>query len=199
VLIDGERWQAFPGPRRLLEMEAVPRLPAHKMDRLHAIARATLKGEPNAGLLLSLPLDEARERLMRLPGIGDFSADFVILRGAEAPDGLPLHEPRLDRATALASGVYRPPSAEEIAVLFERPRPYCTWTCLCSGPGWRRRPMRSPAEFRHGRPMIVARPAWLGPRCCRRRSLRCTLTDGRAGLKFHDVCDNLFTPDSAGS
>ena len=39
VLIRGEGWQAFPGPRRPLEVQAVPRLPAHKMDRLHAIAR----------------------------------------------------------------------------------------------------------------------------------------------------------------
>ena len=68
--------------------------------------------------------------LKRLPGIGDFSADLVILRGAGAPDGLPLHGPRLGRAIALAYGVDRPPSAEEIAVLAERRRPYRTWVCL---------------------------------------------------------------------
>lgn len=130
VLIHGERWQAFPGPWRLLEVEAVPGLPTHKMDRLHAIARATLEGELNAERLLSLPLDEARERLKRLPGIGDFSADLVILRGAGAPDGLPLHEPRLGRAIALAYGMDRRPSAEEIAALAERWRPYRTWVCL---------------------------------------------------------------------
>jgi len=130
VLIHGERWQAFPGPRRLLEVEAGPPAPAHKMDRLHAIARATLEGELNAELLFSLPLDEARERLKRLPGIGDFSTDLVIPRGAGAPDGLPLHEPRLGRAIALAYGVDRPPSAEEIAVLAGWWRPCRTWVCL---------------------------------------------------------------------
>ena len=108
VLIHGDRWQAFPGPRRLLEVEAVP--PAHKMDRLHAIARATLEGELNAELLLSLPLDEARERLTRLPGIGDLSADLVVPRGAVAPDVLPLHEPRLGRAIALAYAWTEPPA-----------------------------------------------------------------------------------------
>jgi DNA-3-methyladenine glycosylase II len=134
VLIHGERWPAFPGPRRLLEVEAVPGLPAHKLDRLHAIARATLEGELDAQLdaqlLLSLPLDEARERLKRLPGIGDFSADLVLLRGAAAPDGLPLHEPRLGRAIALAYGLAQPPTATEIGALAEQWRPYRTWGCL---------------------------------------------------------------------
>jgi len=130
VLIHGERWPAFPGPRRLLEVEAVPGLPAHKLDRLHAIARATLAGELNAQLLLSLPLDEARERLKRLPGIGDFSADLVLLRGAAVPDGLPLHEPRLGRAIALAYGLAEPPTASEIGALAEQWRPYRTWGCL---------------------------------------------------------------------
>lgn len=130
VLIHGERWPAFPGPRRLLEVEAVPGLPAHKLNRLHAIARATLEGELDAQLLLSLPLDEARERLKRLPGIGDFSADLVLLRGAAAPDGLPLHEPRLGRAIALAYGLAQPPTATEISALAEQWRPYRTWGCL---------------------------------------------------------------------
>ena len=40
--------------------------------------------------------------------------------------------------------------------------------------------------------MTVSWPAWLGPRYCRRRSLRCTLTDGRAGVKCHDVQTTSF-------
>src|SRR5215470_1256595 len=91
---------------------------AHKLDRLHAIARATLEGELDAQLLLSLPLDQVRERLKRLPGIGDFSADLVLLRGASAPDELPLHEPRLGCAIAVAYDVAQPW------------RPYRTWCCL---------------------------------------------------------------------
>ena len=48
------------------------------------------------------PPEQAIAQLGQLPGIGAFSAELVLLRGASAPDEIPRHEPRLARAVALA-------------------------------------------------------------------------------------------------
>jgi len=64
------------------------------------------------------------------PEIGPFSAGLILLRGAGAPDGLPLSEPRLARAIALAYELPAPPDAEPIVWMAEAWRPYRTWACL---------------------------------------------------------------------
>ena len=51
-----------------------------------------------------MPAEEAIGELKKLPGIGDFSAELVLLRGAGEPDYLPTNEPRLGRAVAMAYG-----------------------------------------------------------------------------------------------
>ncbi len=65
-----------------------------------------------------------------MPGIGDFSAQLILLRGAGEPDYLPTAEPRLGRAVARAYGLDQPPSASEIVALSPVWRPYRTWATL---------------------------------------------------------------------
>jgi len=65
-----------------------------------------------------------------LPGIGAFSAELILLRGAGMPDRLPAHEPRLTRTTAMAYGLKELPAARELAEISERWRPYRTWVAL---------------------------------------------------------------------
>ncbi len=73
---------------------------------------------------------EALVRLKELPGIGDFSAELILLRGAGEPGHLPGHEPRLARAVALAYGLDSPPETGEVEKIAERWRPYRTWVSL---------------------------------------------------------------------
>ena len=77
-----------------------------------------------------------------MPGIGPFSAGLILLRGAGPPDLLPLREPRLRRAVAMACGLDEPPSSRELERLATRWRPYCTrWPCTC-GPCSKKKPER---------------------------------------------------------
>jgi DNA-3-methyladenine glycosylase II len=131
VEVRGEPAHAFPGPSRLLELREFPGLTPIKVERLERLAVAALAGRVEAGYLRSLPVEDALEELGRLPGIGPFSAELILLRGAGEPDHLPEHEPKLARAVAMAYGLEEPPKAGELRRLAERWRPYRTWVSLC--------------------------------------------------------------------
>ena len=68
--------------------------------------------------------------LKKLPGIGDFSAGLILLRGAGDPDALPGEEPRLARAVALAYGLPGPATPEQLRQISENWRPYRTWVTV---------------------------------------------------------------------
>ncbi len=130
VTVHGERLHAFPGPARLADLDAFPGLTKQKVERLRALGVAAADGALDAAHLRALPPEEALARLKELPGIGDFSAQLILLRGAGEQDYLPTVEPRLGRAVALAYGLDHPPSATELAALSAAWRPYRTWATL---------------------------------------------------------------------
>jgi DNA-3-methyladenine glycosylase II len=130
VEVRGKGERAFPGPSRLQAMDGFPGLFGRKAEYLRALARAAREGKLEAPYLRSLPADEALAELKELPGIGDFSAELVLVRGAGAPDRLPAHEPRLGRAVAMAYGMKESPTAEELYEISQGWRPYRSWVGL---------------------------------------------------------------------
>ena len=130
VEVRGERVNAFPGPSRLARLEGFPGLFGRKVEYLRHLGEATVEGRLDAGYLRSLPVEEALKELKKLPGIGPFSAELILLRGAGEPDYLPVEEPRLGRAVALAYGADEPPTAEKLAEISEGWCPYRTWVAL---------------------------------------------------------------------
>jgi DNA-3-methyladenine glycosylase II len=127
VQIGGNEEQAFPGPSCLLGLDGFPGLSGRKIEYLRALAHAALEGKLEAPYLRSLSITEALARLKELPGIGDFSAELILLRGVGEPDRCPIREPRLARAVAMAYGLEETPTAEAVTEISERWRPYRTW------------------------------------------------------------------------
>jgi DNA-3-methyladenine glycosylase II len=128
VAIHGETQHAFPSPTRLMQLEAFPGLFGRKVEYLRRLGEETAAGKLDAASLRALPVEQALDQLKTLPGVGDFSAQLILLRGAGEPDYLPTHEPRLARAVALAYGLDAPPPAEDLARIADQWRPYRTWT-----------------------------------------------------------------------
>lgn len=93
---------AFPSPKQLLDLDALPGVNAVKLARLHSVARAALAGELDGARLRAMPQQQALHHLMRLPGVGPFTAELILIRGAGAPNVLPQAEPRLLRAVQRA-------------------------------------------------------------------------------------------------
>jgi DNA-3-methyladenine glycosylase II len=121
---------AFPAPHRLTGLGTFAGLSGRKPQWLRSLAEAALGGRLDATQLRALPPGQVLAQLKQLPGIGDFSAELVLLRGAGDPDHTPRHEPRLGRAAALAYHLPQPPSAEQLLRLSENWRPYRTWVTL---------------------------------------------------------------------
>ncbi len=122
VQVAGETLHAFPGPEEFLRIRGIPGVVAQKIDWLHDDAHAALRGQLDAARLRALPTDEAVKALRQLPGIGAFSAELVLIRGAGAPDLLPLAAARAQHAAERAYG----PGAS-LAQVGERWRPMRSW------------------------------------------------------------------------
>src|SRR5207248_2551824 len=127
VDIHDEIAYAFPGPARLRQLDDFPGLFGRKVEYLQRLAEATIEGQLDAAHLRSLPQERALEELQKLPGIGVFSAEHILLRGAGDPDYLTLNEPRLPRAVAMAYDLKSEPSATELVAIADGWRPYRTW------------------------------------------------------------------------
>ena len=126
----GDRQAAFPVPSELERLEAFPGLSDLKVTRLRELAAHARTGGLDAEHLRALPVEEALDELRELPGIGPFSSELILLRGAGEPDHLPTQERRLRHAVALAYGLENDPSQDELEELAERWRPYRTWVCV---------------------------------------------------------------------
>jgi DNA-3-methyladenine glycosylase II len=77
--------------------------------------------------LRSQPEDEALNRLRQLAGIGPFSSELILLRGAGHPDYLTLLEPRFRHAVARAYRLDHLPTDDDLRRISEPWRPYRMW------------------------------------------------------------------------
>lgn len=130
VDIHGDVRHAFPPPERLAGLEDFPGLFGRKVEWLRALGDAAAGGALDTAGLHALTPDAALTELRRLPGIGAFSAELILLRGAGAADQLPSAEPRLRRAVARAYGNAAEPTQAEVAERAEAWRPYRTWVAV---------------------------------------------------------------------
>jgi DNA-3-methyladenine glycosylase II len=128
--VGGRMVRAFPYPAKLAQLSMINGLSETKLQRLRGVAEAALGGTLGAARLRSLPRPLAFEKLIAIPGIGRFSAELILLRGAGDPDYTPTAEPRLARAMTTAYDMKAPPSATDIAEISEAWKPYRTWVTL---------------------------------------------------------------------
>src|SRR4029079_5863108 len=102
----------FPRPERLFDVKVIDGLAEEKVRRLHGLAEAALDGRLATNRLRSLAPAEALAALRELRGVGEFTAQGILLRGCGLVDELPddaLSDEGLETMYAddLASGVTR--------------------------------------------------------------------------------------------
>ena len=126
VEVGGNVLTSFPAPAVLAKLEYLPGLSGAKMQRLRAIAEAAADGLLDAASLRAMPAEEALKQLQVLPGVGKFSAELILIRGAGHRDVFPRAETRLHEIMREA---YHLPDAgvEELAEIAEAWAPFRSW------------------------------------------------------------------------
>jgi DNA-3-methyladenine glycosylase II len=136
IELDGVTHTAFPQPQRLLELTDAPGLNAVKVERLHGLAQGALDGRLDTERLRTLPIDEAMDELMRLNGVGGFTAEGTILRGCGVVDELP-RDPLSRDALAELYGLQTLDDATWTQIT-DQWRPYRMWATVLLRVGWER-------------------------------------------------------------
>jgi DNA-3-methyladenine glycosylase II len=123
----GRQTLALPTPSALLALDSFPGLPADRIPRLHAVARAAHEGRLSAERLSAMEPEEAMRDLQQLPGIGPFYSALIVVRACGNADVLSAEETMSRAAAAELYGWRSEPSDEEYAAFAERWRPFRTW------------------------------------------------------------------------
>jgi DNA-3-methyladenine glycosylase II len=126
IEVDGTAFRAFPDPRALLRLESFPSVAPAKIDRLHHVARAALEGILDRARLRSLPEADALAQLRTLPGIGEFFAQGILMRGAGLVDAV-TDDDITPRAIQLLYGLGERPDKAAVLRRAEAWRPYRMW------------------------------------------------------------------------
>jgi DNA-3-methyladenine glycosylase II len=121
---------AFPRPERLVELAGGPGLTLGKLANLRALGHAAADGDLDADLLRDMDPEEAVRHLQKLPGIGPFSAELIMVRGVGNTDILPVHTPRLHRAMADAYDLGPEPRLGALEAIADGWRPYRSWVAF---------------------------------------------------------------------
>lgn len=128
----------FPTPAQVAALPAQAfGVPRARAEALRALARAVESG----ALTLAPGADAsaAREALLALPGVGPWTADYLLMRALGEPDALPAGDLALQRAMAVRG---RRPNAREVLARAERWRPWRAYALIAL---WRDDSIRSAA------------------------------------------------------
>jgi DNA-3-methyladenine glycosylase II len=121
VEIDGVTYQAFPSPERIAsvevdDLEAVIHFDV-KAARIHAAARAFASLDES--YLRDAPYEQVEKWLRAIPGIGAWSASFILIRGLGRMEQIPAGE---DRAHQEARKLYGDVDLEQVAARYGEQR-----------------------------------------------------------------------------
>ena len=120
----------FPAPGRLAELTPVQGLADRKVNQLRALGSFAIAGGLDSALLRTMRREAALTYLQRLPGIGPFSAELILLRGIGDPDAFPMEEKRFQRAMSKAYQLGDDPSPETLQKIASQWQPYRSWVGL---------------------------------------------------------------------
>ncbi len=130
VDVGGVAVASFPKPQTFLERPGFAGIPEEKWRRLQAVARAALDGQLNVERLRAKPYAEAWAALQRIRGVGAWTADGILFRGAGLRDAFITSEPQLHHAVQLAYGLDHVPDDDELEQVGSTWRPYRTWVSV---------------------------------------------------------------------
>ena len=120
---DGKRHYLFPKPADLVGIASSELLELQfsrqKANYIITLAEAFESGELKKDELLKMPLAQALESLIKIKGIGPWTANYVAMKCLKQPDAFPLQDVGLHNALKARLNRDTKPSQEEILALSE--------------------------------------------------------------------------------
>ncbi len=127
----GERFESegvthflFPTPMAVAAMTPDQLLPLQfsrqKANYTIGIAKAFVSGELTREKLHGLSLAEAKDQLVKIKGIGNWTANYAMMRTFRHPESFPLEDVALHRAIQNQLGLKKKPSLDRVKKIFRK-------------------------------------------------------------------------------
>ncbi len=134
LVFRNESYYLFPEPALVagLNDEVLLALQFSRQKALYArtIAEAFASGTISKEMIANLPLAEARETLMKIKGVGNWTANYALMKTFRHPDAFPLEDAGLHNAIKNLKGMKRKPTLEEVKRLFKKYRGWEAYATL---------------------------------------------------------------------
>jgi DNA-3-methyladenine glycosylase II len=120
----GQWYYLFPTPHRVASIQETDLLPLQfsrqKAKYTVNIARAFVSGEVSKEHLRRKSLLEAKEILMNIKGVGNWTANYALMRTFRYPDAFPLEDAGLHNALKNLMGLKKKPSVKRVKSIFKK-------------------------------------------------------------------------------
>jgi DNA-3-methyladenine glycosylase II len=138
VSFDGSSCYVFPQPSRVSTLSDSDLLPLQfsrqKSQYAVNIAKAFVAGGISKEKLRPLALAEAKEVLMKIKGVGNWTANYALMRTFRYPDAFPLEDAGLHNALRKQLGLKSKPTVERVKKIF---RNYKGWEAYATVYLWK--------------------------------------------------------------
>jgi len=126
--LDGERYYLFPTPEDIAGLDYRSlrsiQLSGRKAEYLLDLSRLVASGKIELENVMARDYETAYHELTAIRGIGPWTANYVLLRGAGHRDAFPIGDSGINRAVRVQYGLEKKPDVDYLLELAERWRPY---------------------------------------------------------------------------
>ncbi|MFM9838690.1 MAG: DNA-3-methyladenine glycosylase family protein [Cyclobacteriaceae bacterium] len=124
VLCQGKPYFLFPSPETTAHLNDEKLLPLQfsrqKSKYVVLIAQAFASGEVSKEKLKDLPLQEAKEQLMKIKGVGNWTANYALMKTFRYPDAFPLEDAGVHNAIKNLKKMKAKPTIEQVKRIFKK-------------------------------------------------------------------------------
>jgi DNA-3-methyladenine glycosylase II len=124
VLCQDKSYFLFPSPETTSQLNDEKLLPLQfsrqKSKYVVLIAQAFASGEVSKEKLKDLPLQEAKEKLMKIKGVGNWTANYALMKTFRYPDAFPLEDAGVHNAIKNLKRMKVKPTIEQVKRLFKK-------------------------------------------------------------------------------
>lgn len=121
---NGQDYFLFPEPERVATLTDYDLLPLQfsrqKSKYTVTIAEAFANKSISKDRLRGLPLQEAKEILMSIKGVGNWTANYALMKSFRYPDAFPLEDAGVHNAIKNLKGMKKKPSLDQVKRIFRK-------------------------------------------------------------------------------